>query len=246
MGQVMAIISGKGGTGKTTLCAGLGACLAARGQRVLCIDADIGLRNLDIALGVSDMLVLPFTEICRGRYPLTDATKHPHIEGLYLLTAPIRELPEDVSFSEFEALLNKARDLFDWILIDAPAGLGKGFKLATQFAEQLLVVSTADPASLRDAARTVDLLELRRPIQTRLIVNRVVPKLFSRMHLTIDDMMDEVGLPLLGIVPEDPNVVLSATENTALILKSDKGASIACMHIASRLCGERAPLMRLR
>lgn len=245
MGQVLAVISGKGGTGKTTLCAGVACSMAAQGQRVLCIDADIGLRNLDIALGMADLSILSFTDVYHGLYPLSRAAKHPAIANLSLLTAPIRENPEHISFSAFGRLLQQVRQEYDWCLIDASAGLGTGFRLATRFADQILVVSTPDPASLRDASRAVDLLALDHITELRLVVNRVNAKMFSRMHLTIDDMMDGVGLPLIGIVPEDPNVVLAAAENTALTLKTNKGAAVACRHIASRLCGQRTPLMKL-
>lgn len=245
MGQVLAVISGKGGTGKTTLCAGIASCLAAEGQRVLCIDADIGLRNLDIALGMAELPVLSFTDVYLGLYPLSRAAKHPDIPNLSLLTAPIRENPEHISFTAFDRLLQQVRQEYDWCLIDSAAGLGTGFRLTTRFADQIIVASTPDPASLRDASRAVDLLALEHITQLRLVVNRVEPKMFSRMHLTIDDMMDGVGLPLIGMVPEDPNVVLAAASNTALILKTGRGASVACLHIARRLCGKRTPLMKL-
>ena len=246
MGQVLAVISGKGGTGKTTLCAGVAACLAAEGQRVLCIDGDIGLRNLDIALGMSDLFVLPFTDILHGHATLSDATCHPQIPNLSLLTAPIRENAELISQEAFGALLQQARKVYDWCLIDAAAGIGAGFRLATRFADQIVVVATPDPACLRDATCAADLLALDNKDQVKLVVNRVEPKLFARMELTVDDLMDGVGLPLLGIVPEDPNGVLAAAGNTALILNSGKGASVACLHIARRLCGRREPLMKIR
>lgn len=246
MGQVLAVISGKGGTGKTTLCAGIATCLAAEGQRVLCIDADIGLRNLDIALGMSELFIPPFTDILYGHYPLSDATAHPRIPNLCLLTAPVRENAELISQDAFGTMLKDIRKEYDWCLIDAPAGIGAGFRLATRFADRLMVVATPDPACLRDAACAADLLELDNKSHMQLVINRVSPKMFAQMDLTVDDLMDGVGLPLLGVVPEDPNVVLSAAGNTALILNSGKGASIACLHIARRLCGKRTPLMKIR
>jgi septum site-determining protein MinD len=245
MGQVLAVISGKGGTGKTTLCAAVASCLAAEGQRVLCIDADIGLRNLDIALGMAELSIISFTDVLHANYDLSQATAHPQIPNLQLLTAPIRENAELISQEAFGDLLQQVRQQFDWCLIDAAAGIGAGFRLATRFADQIMVVSTPDPASLRDAACAADLLALDSINNLRLVVNRVDPKMFSRMELTVDDVMDGVGLPLLGIVPEDANVVLAAAHNMPLILQSGKGASIACLHIARRLCGKRMPLMKL-
>lgn len=245
MGQILSVISGKGGTGKTSLCAGIAASLAAQGQRVLCMDADIGLRNLDIALGMSELSILSFTDVMSGHYSLNDAAKHPQIPNLQLLTAPIRQRAEDISVEDFGKLLEQVRTQFDWCLIDAGAGIGAGFHLATAFADRVLVVANSDPASLRDAARCADLLYESHGEKMRLVVNRISPKLLSRMAVTVDDVMDGVGIQLIGIVPEDPRVVLAAAHGQALILKTPKGASRACANIARRLTGERVPLMKL-
>lgn len=245
MGQVVAIISGKGGTGKTTVCAGIASCLAAEGQSVLCIDADAGLRNLDIALGMDELSVLPFTEILRGNYTLDDATRHPSIVGLSLLTAPTREDLADATDEAFRQLLDDAREKYDWCLIDAPAGIGMGFELATRFADQVILIATADPSSLRDAKAASELLEREKVHNVCLVVNRVKAKMFSKMGMTIDDMMDDIGLPLLGIVPEDPRVTLAAGNHSALVLYSGKGASVACLHIARRMRGIKTKLMKI-
>lgn len=244
MGQVLAVISGKGGTGKTTVCAAVAASLAAQGQKVLCMDADIGLRNLDISLGMTELSALSFTDVLSGHYGLQDATPHPTIDGLFLLTAPIRQRAEEIDFAAFTALLGDIRQEFDWCLIDAAAGVGAGLQLATCGADQILVVANADPASLRDAAYAAGLLAPRFDSKMHLVVNRVSPKLMSRMALTIDDVMDGVGLPLIGLVPEDANVLLSAAEGIALPRKTRRGASRACFNIASRLRGQRVRLMR--
>lgn len=245
MGQVLAVISGKGGTGKTSVCAGVASCLAAEGRRVLAIDTDVGLRNLDISLGMTEEAVLPFSAVMRGEYALEQAPRHPSIENLFLLTAPVTEAAEELEPALFGRLLNEARGAFDFILIDAPAGIGAGFRLATDFADGAVVVAGSDPASLRDAARATDVLLARRPVEAKLVVNRVSPKLYTRMHATIDDVMDGVGLPLLGIVPEDPSVTLAAAHGMPLILYTHQGAAIGCLHVARRLCGRKTPLMRL-
>ena len=245
MGQVLSVISGKGGTGKTSVCAGVASCLAAEGRRVLAIDADVGLRNLDISLGMTEEAVLPFSAVMRGEYPLSAAPRHPSIDNLFLLTAPVMESAGDLALELFGRLLSEAREQFDFILIDAPAGIGSGFRLATEFADSDMVVAGSDPASLRDAARATDVLLSGRPVEARLIVNRVSPKLYARMHATIDDVMDGVGLPLLGIVPEDQNVTLAAAQGVPLILYTSQGAALGCLHIARRLCGRKTPLMRL-
>ena len=131
MGVTVSVISGKGGTGKTTLCAGIAACLAAEGKRVLCIDADIGLRNLDIALGMAEQPAVAFTDVTQGFCKLSDAAEHPALPGLFLLTAPVREQDALVEQQRFGALLREAREAFDWVLIDAAAGIGTSFRLAT-------------------------------------------------------------------------------------------------------------------
>ena len=245
MAQVAAVVSGKGGTGKTTLCAALGCCLAMDGQRVLCIDLDIGLRNLDISLGMADCAILPFTSVMRGEYSLSQAAKHPTIDGLRMLTAPVTERAEEVDPEQFGRLIAEAREQFDWILLDAPAGVGVGFRLATAFADEAVMVALADPASQRDAARAADLLLAEREIPVRLAVNRVSEKLFSRMHATVDDVMDTVGLPLIGLIPDDPAVILAAAEGKPLVQYTIQGASVAASHIARRLCGHKAALMKL-
>ena len=140
-------------------------------------------------------------------------------------------------------LLRQARERFDYVLIDSPAGLGSGFRLASCGADRAVVVSTNDSSALRDAQRTVT--ELGRSIDTiHLVMNRIQPKLMRRLRTTIDDAMDAAGLPLLGVVPEDAQVILAANTSQPLILTSRKGAALAYLNIAKRLLGERVPLMK--
>lgn len=245
MGEVISFVSGKGGTGKTTLCAGVATCMANDNLRVLCIDADIGLRNLDIALGMAEQSIVSFTDVLHGHYTLADATEHPRFPGLFLLTAPIREKEETIDIKAFGKLLEQAKGEFDFCLIDAPAGIGAGFHLATQFADRCVVISTSDPASMRDATRAADLLLLDGKMSLQLVVNRVTPRLFSRMDLTVDDIMDGVGLPLLGVIPEDADVILSTAFGCPLILSTSGGAAEACLRISRRLRGICTPLMKL-
>ena len=245
MGEAIAVISGKGGTGKTTVCAAVAACLAACGKRVLCIDADVGLRNLDIALGMADLSVASFTDVMSGRAALRDAAVHPVLEQLFLLTAPVRESESRIDVASFADLLKQAKREFDFCLIDAPAGLGAGFRLATCCADRCLMVTTPDLASMRDAAHTADLLQLDGKRGLYLVVNRVRPRMFRRLEMTVDDIMDEIGLPLLGVIPEDPDVLLAAAEGNALIFATDGGAAEACLRISRRLCGDMLPLMKL-
>ncbi|MBE6927094.1 MAG: septum site-determining protein MinD [Ruminococcaceae bacterium] len=245
MGEVISFISGKGGTGKTTLCAAIATCLAAEGKKVLCIDTDIGLRNLDISLGMADQPIIAFTDVLHGHYHLSDATEHPDLNDLFLLTAPVRTEEADIDPVAFGELLQEIRKEYDFCLIDSPAGIGSGFHLSTGYADRFVIVSTPDPASMRDAAHTAELLTLEKKDEVHLIVNRINPKLFPKMELTVDDIMDEVGLPLLGIVPDDQNVVLAASAGDALIFNESKGAAEACLRISRRLRGVPTRLMKL-
>ncbi len=242
MATVIAVTSGKGGTGKTSLVGAVGSCLAALGHPTLCMDMDVGLRNLDLTLGLSDRALMDFTDVAEGRCPLEKAVvEHPEIKGLFLLTAPF-SFPLNVSEEAIKALLQQARELYDYILLDAPAGLGEGFRLATCGCDRAIVVSTTDASALRDAQRTV--AELTGQVdEIHLVVNRVQPKLLKKLHTTIDDAMNTAGLPLLGVVPEDNLVMLSANRGRPLILCSNKGAAIGYRNIAFRLEGRRVPVM---
>ena len=246
MGQILAVCSGKGGTGKTTVCAAVASCLAADGARVLCIDADVGLRNLDISLGMSELATISFTDVMRGSYRLEEATQNEEIPGLFLLTSPTTESAASISKKEFGVLLEQVRKEFDYCLIDAPAGLGAGFELATAFADSVLMIAMSDPASMRDASRAADKLTLMGKSDVRLIVNRITPVMYRKLRLTVDDVMDEVGLPLVGIVPDDTNVIFAAARGVPLILFTDRGASVAALNIARRLAGRKIRLMKIR
>ena len=245
MGQILAVVSGKGGTGKTSLCAGVACCLALEGQKVLCIDADIGLRNLDISLGLTQEPALPFTAVMRGEYSLSKATVHPDYPNLHFLTAPVTEAAEELDPESFARMLRDVREAYDWCLIDAPAGIGAGFLLAVQNADLAMVVTGGDPAALRDGARTAQALERVCRAEAKIVVNRIRKKFFQRTRSTVDDCMDLIGLPLLGIVPEDEAVTLAAARGTPLCRSTKKGAALACRHIARRLCGAKQPLLNL-
>ena len=241
MGTAIVITSGKGGTGKTSVTGGVAAALAFQGHKVLCIDMDIGLRNLDISLGLSDQALMDFTDVAQGRCPLQRAAvQHPTLKNLFLLTAPMT-LPSDLTLRQLRSLMDTARAYYDFVLIDSPAGLGEGFRLAIAAADRALVVATNDASSLRDAQRTV--AELGNMRQVHLVMNRIQPKLLRRLRTTIDDAMDAAGLPLMGVIPEDPQVMLQANLGMPLTYGP---ASTACSNIAKRLNGQRVPIMRIR
>lgn len=246
-GQCIAVVSGKGGTGKTSFTAGVGAALAQSGRQVLCLDCDVGLRNLDLALGLSDRAFMDFSDVARRRCPLEMAVvEHPNIPGLFLLTAPARVRGSDVTEQEMASLLKDIRSRFDFCLLDAPAGLGSGFRLATCAADRCVVVTTTDASSLRDAQHTVMELNHFSAGKLHLVVNRVRKKMLRSMHATIDDAIDKAGLPLIGVVPEDDQLPLSLHQGVPLLLRSSDNAAAAYKNIAKRLQGQRVPLLRIR
>lgn len=244
MGTAIMVTSGKGGTGKTTVTAAVASCLAALGRRALCVDLDIGLRNLDLALGLSDRAMMDFSDVMYFRSPLLDAAvEHPEIRGLFLLTAPV-DL-KDPDPDAFCRMIGDARDCFDYILLDSPAGLGDGFQLAMAAADRAVVVSATEPAALRDAQRAVAELTAQLS-EIHLVMNRVDPRLMRRLRTSVDAAMDTAGLPLLGVIPEDQQILVAAGENIPLVLYARRGAVEACLNIAKRLMGEKVPLMRIK
>ena len=242
MGEILAFVSGKGGTGKTSMCAAVALCLASAGKRVLCVDLDVGLRNLDIALAMAEEGSLPFTSLLDGTYAADQLTGHPSYPNLYLLTAPVNTEAESVDEAAFSDLLTAVKDRYDFILLDAPAGVGAMFRMAVRGADQAILVTGGDKATLRDAARAAQLLE---GIPARLLVNRLQTRLFARMKTTVDDIMDEVSLPLLGLVPEDKTVPLCAMGGKALQTCPRSPAAKATQRITRRLLGEKIPLGKI-
>ncbi len=243
MGEIFAVLSGKGGTGKTSVCAGVATALAEEGRKVLCIDCDIGLRNLDISLGLSDSSALSFLDVAQGHYPLEKAAVHPEFPTLSFLTAPMNCAPEQIDPEAFHGMLRQARKSFDYIFLDAPAGVDAGFRLVAGGADRFLLVTGSGPAAVRDASRVGDLLELMGKKDVRLVVNRVDRDMLSTVRITIDDVMDTAGLPLTGVVLEDPYVTLAASFGKPLLKYARRSpASKACRKIAKRIQGFHEPI----
>lgn len=243
MGELIAVLSGKGGTGKTSVCAGIATALADTGSKVLCIDCDIGLCNLDIPLGLSDLGALSFLDVCSGRYPLEQATAHHLYPTLHFLTAPMNCDATQIDRDAFRSMLMAARDSYHYVLLDAPAGIDAGFHLAARYADRILLVTGSDPASVRDARRAGDLLELMGKRDVRLVVNRVSCKMTRKLKITVDDVMDQAGLPLIGVVPEDVNMTLAAAAGKPLLQYAKRGATAhALRRIARRIQGLSVPI----
>ena len=241
MGTVIAILSGKGGTGKSTAAAALACGLSELGRSVVCVDADAELRNLDLCLGLSDEALLDYGDVLAGRCSLDKALAAPAgFPSLRLLPAP--QEPAEEGLADLCAQL---RERFDYCILDYPGGLKPGVEEASRLADRVLVVATADPCSHRDAERAAQLLRTGRSPDTFLLMNRVSPPLLKAMGLTLDDSMDRVGLRIIGYVPEDKRVSLALAAGKPL-LEADKrpgrGAAAAFRRIARRLDGQRVPI----
>ena len=245
MGKIIAVVSGKGGTGKTSFTANVGLALAALGYRTLCLDCDITLRNLDLALGMSDKALMDFTDVIEGRCTLSEgAVSHPKYPTLHLLSAPVAVGDVNVTLPQMKRLIQEIRENFDYCLIDAPAGLGQGFQLATAFADNSVVVTTPDAIALRDAQRTVTELNRFPTGRLHLVVNRVQKKMLKAMRTTIDDAIDTAGLPLLGVVPEDSDLSFALGRGIPL-RDCNYYAARAYENIARRIVGRKVSLMKI-
>lgn len=241
MGRIIAVISGKGGTGKTTAVGAIGACLGALGRRTVCVDCDADLQNLDIVMGTVNYLppVIPdasslpadITELCAA---------HPSLENVWLL-GPLDFSGEGRS-EACAPLLSAIRDAFDFCLLDAPAGMGGDVKNLLSCADEAIIVTTGDRSSLRDGQAMCSLLQESGMTDVRLLVNRVDPRAFRRERATVDDAIDAVGARLLGIVRDDRTVPEAANRETPLVLYSRKAASQGFLRIARRLNGECVPV----
>ena len=246
MSETIAVGSGKGGVGKTSIVAGVAACLAALGYRVLAVDADIGLRNLDILLGMSDITALDFGDVLRGDADLEKAiVSSRDMENLCLLNAPYTlEEPYDAAF---EGMMEQAKGLFDFCIVDCSAGLGGSLKMAASAADRAIVVTTLEKTSLRDAARAVERFDFFGVDDIGLIVNRVRPRLAAKDQSPgIDDAIDISRAQLLGIVPEDERVIISANLERPVVFEACNGAALAYYNIARRIVGEFVPLMKIK
>jgi septum site-determining protein MinD len=245
MGKIIAVVSGKGGTGKTSFTANTALALAAMGYRTLCMDCDITLRNLDLALGLSDEALMDFSDVIAGRCTLDEAVvTHPSYPRLQLLPAPASAESLRITRSQIRGLMDQIRARYDYCLVDSAAGLGLGFRLATAAADSAIVVTTTDNSALRDAQRTVMELDHFPQGRLHLVVCRVQRKMLRALHTTIDDAIDTAGLPLLGVIPEDPDVPFALNRGVPL-RERNYYAARAYENCARRLTGQRVPLMKI-
>ena len=244
--RVIVITSGKGGVGKTTTTANIGAALADKGHKVLLIDTDIGLRNLDVVMGLENRIVYDLIDVIEGRCRVSQALiKDKRCPNLVLLPAAQIRDKNDVNTDQMKELIHSLKESFDYILIDCPAGIEQGFKNAIVAADEAIVVTTPEVSATRDADRIIGLLEAA-GIKPRLVVNRLrIDMVKDKNMLSVEDILDILAVKLLGVVPDDENVVISTNKGEPLVYKGDSLAAKAFKNIASRIEGVEVPLLDL-
>ncbi len=246
-GRVITITSGKGGVGKTTTTANLGTALALLGKKVVVVDADIGLRNLDVVMGLENRIVYDIVDVVEGRCRIRQALiKDKRFPDLYLLPAAQTRDKSAVNPAQMRLLCDHLKAEFDFVLIDCPAGIEQGFKNAIAGADQAVIVTTPEVSAVRDADRVIGLIEAAQLPPPRLIINRIRPELVRRKEmLSQDDVIDVLRVDLLGIVPDDETVVISTNRGEAAVLDRQSRAGQAYSNIAQRLIGEDVPFLSL-
>jgi septum site-determining protein MinD len=243
-GRVFTITSGKGGVGKTTATANLGVALARRGQRVACLDADIGLRNLDVVMGLENRIVYDLVDVVEGRARLRQALiKDKRLPELQLLPAAQTRLKTAINEEQMKTLCEELKKEFDFVLIDCPAGIETGFKNAIAPSDQVIVVVTPEVSSVRDADRVIGLVEAAEKPMPQLIINRLRPDMVRRGDmLDTADVLEILAIELLGVVPEDERIITSTNKGQPVALEDHSAAGAAFTRIAQRLLGEDIPI----
>ena len=245
--RVITITSGKGGVGKTTVTANLAAALAATGKQVVALDADIGLRNLDVVMGLENRIVYDLVDVIEGRCKLKQAMiRDKHLPDLYLIPAAQTRDKNAVSPSDMVRICNDLRPDTDFVIVDSPAGIERGFRNAIAAADSVLVVTNPEVSAVRDADRVVGLLEAEEKGPPSLIINRLNPNLVKNNDmLSAEDVLDLLGIRLIGIVPEDENVIIGSNRGAPTVGDAKSRAGQAFRNIAKRLQGEEVPFMDL-
>ncbi len=247
MGEVIVVTSGKGGVGKTTTTANVGTGLARLGKKVVMIDTDIGLRNLDVVMGLENRIVYNLVDVIEGSCRIKQALiRDKKYDSLYLMPSAQTRDKNAVNPEQMKKLTEELKEEYDYILLDCPAGIEQGFLNAIAGADRALVVTTPEVSAIRDADRIIGLLESNGIRNSRLIVNRIRPDLIRRGDMmSIEDVSEILAIDLIGAVPDDENIVISTNQGTPLVGR-DTPAGQAYMNISRRVTGETVPYLNLK
>ncbi|MCF6092711.1 septum site-determining protein MinD [Microaerobacter geothermalis] len=247
MGEAIVVTSGKGGVGKTTTSANIGTALALSEKKVCLIDTDIGLRNLDVVMGLENRIIFDLVDVVEGTCEIKQAlVKDKRFDALYLLPAAQTKDKSAVNPEQMEKLVNQLKIDFDYIIIDCPAGIEQGFKNAVAGADQAIVVTTPENSAVRDADRIIGLLEKEEIAPPKLVINRIKPHMVKRGEmLDVDEIVQVLGIDLLGIVPDDEQVIKSTNSGEPTVLNPQSRAALAYRNIGRRILGDAVPLMVL-
>ncbi len=249
MGISLVVTSGKGGVGKTTTTANIGTALALQGKKVCLMDLDIGLRNLDVVLGLSNRIIYDIVDVASGRAKVHQALiKDKRFDDrLYVLPAAQNAEKDSLEPDQVKAIVDELRPEFDFLILDSPAGIEQGFRNAAAGADGALVVTTPEISAVSDADRIVGLLEQRDMIYPpRLIINRIRQHMMADgRSMDIDEITQHLGIDLLGIVVDDDGVIASSNQGETIVMDPDDLASQGYRNIARRLLGESVPLMNI-
>jgi septum site-determining protein MinD len=245
--RVIVVTSGKGGVGKTTTTANIATALAVMGNKVVAIDGDVGLRNLDVVMGLENRIVYTLIDALEGNCRLNQTLiRDKRTENLYMIPTAQSKTKDAVSSDQMVKVCSDLKNDFDYIFIDSPAGIEAGFKNASAGAEEALVVTTPDVSAVRDADRIIGLLESMGKSPIRLIVNRIRPHMVKRGDmLGVSDVLDILAIDLIGMVPDDESVFTSSSKGEPLTLSGETQAAIAFRNIASRIMGRDVPFINL-
>lgn len=245
--KIVTMTSGKGGVGKTTAVANIAVALASSGARVCCIDGDIGLRNLDIVMGLENRIVYDIVDVIEGRCRLRQAMiRDKRLPELYLIPAAQTRDKSAVSPSDMVRLGDELRNEVDWVLIDSPAGIERGFRNAIAAADQVLVITNPEVSAVRDADRVIGLLEAEEKGSPSLIINRLNPNMVKNNDmLSAEDVLDLLAVRLIGVVPEDETVVMGTNRGAPIALEVKSMAGQAFRNIALRMQGQEVPFLEL-
>jgi septum site-determining protein MinD len=246
-GRAITITSGKGGVGKTTITANVAVTLAALGRRVTAIDTDIGLRNLDIVMGMESRIIYDIVDVAQGKCHLLQALiRDRRLPNLYLLPASQTSDKTAISPEDMTAICKELKADYDFVLIDSPAGIERGFQNAVASADEIIVVTTPEVSAVRSADRVIGLIEMNGKGPGRLIVNRIKPAMVRRGDmLDTFDVIEFLAIDLLGVVPEDESVIVAANKGVPLAYEQSSIASQAFHNIARRLIGEAVPFLSI-